>query len=338
MISVGVVANYFENKDVALFFSQLAHMNISITFFHPLRVFSLQRIQTSSIVLNEESFAVFEKNLFSDAKNFTRRLQVLSIILPSSFNNILRIVIHTDYSLPLWCWDRFRNAYLNTLPGLLDYIEKILHNINYKVVIEVHPGFTFFNNCRIKANAIVCESVEKSIGDLASCINEFGRGAKALRSGVDLCIEPRAGSIVRLKGKRRSEAQTLDNHVDAYLFAKSTGLKLVLDAGQTVGKYSSNAFDRIWIELYGVALHDPAIVEEVHVHSPLARRLRGHKLPDNTELAKFAGLIHYIVKSKSKTELLGIVYEVLNVSSERLVENIKNLLSLLSNTKPPQVP
>lgn len=348
LVAVGVLGNQIDSKLVQSFLREIAERGYSLTFFHPVRIFPRTKIY-SSILREPGSLREFVETAGSrilerDVEKFIQRLKTFrNRVTPPSYRGLIRVVLHTEYSVPLWCNETFRNMYLESIGVLVRQSRNILRGCDHKVLVEVHPGFTELNNCKVRfyRNDIVvdCEGfsdVERNPRRFRSCLGDFIRKAKEVADGegeeVGFCLEPRAGSAVRVNGVYQS--QTLDDHYVAALFAESLGMGLVLDPGQTVRVRIGEK--EVWNELQQVGSHYADIVEEIHVHSVKARvgspgmRPRYHVHPGKDELESFARLIHHILEHRRKP--IGVVYEVIGGERDIMVSNVQYLLNILNQT------
>ncbi|WP_069808142.1 hypothetical protein [Vulcanisaeta thermophila] len=333
LISIGTTANYYEYKEFRDFLRDyVVKEGYSITFFHPLRVFESSKKRSVTGPLDRVLNDLIGDVLGGDEENFVSRLEGFSGFLKGlGFGGFLRVLFHTDYSAPLWCDEKFRAAYLKSINNIVSEAEELLYGFGFKFkfIVEVHPGFTRLDNCSVEHERIICRRVERDVNRLKECLNDFKGG---LGPGIELILEPRAGSVVRLGRNRESEPQTISDYSDATIkFARELEVKLVLDPGQSIKKKKGSK--AVWDELKWVVERYPGIVGEFHVHSPEARELRGHGLPSDEELGKFAELIKSVLSKLSDAnakEPVGVIYEVMNVKTGILIDNMRKLLELLN--------
>ena len=323
-IAIGFTGNYIDREPVKKFYAKLAKELGVVTFFHPLRLiaerFSKEHMTANDIIAESlrQKQGPREKNrIEKDFENMVHRFKVLAKVLPQG--TLVKIVFHTEYGLPLWCNALFREEYLKVIPKLVENIASELqeHGLNGDFVVEMHPGFTDLGSCRYKGR-LYCRGVERNMERLANCIEAFKRELlEQVNTSIRFSIEPRAGSKILLP-------QILDTHWKAYVFAKNHGFRLVLDPGQTVLK--KIGFEEAWNELFEVAKTAPDIVEEIHIHSPKARKRRGHGIPSPEELAKAKTLIRYLLEDRSSDVPLGVILEVLNAPLDELIKTAKELI------------
>ena len=325
-IAIGFTGNYVERDKIRRYYANLARRGYPVTFFHPLRVVGRnlgEGIEGSGDELVSKLLAL--GTLGNDAKSFAKRFEVLASSFLSPGTHV-RIVLHTDYAAPFWCSEKFQEAYLRVLPSLMEHISAVSHkhNLYAEVIVELHPGFTSVSRCRVRAGRLRCNVIERDAKKLSQCISLF-RQKLLERTSMEpkFCIEPRAGSIVQ-RGGRKAESQTLSTHEAAYRFAKDNDLGLVVDPGQTVFKKTD--INKAWMEALRVTTTDPAIVEEIHVHSPAARKGRGHGTPSPAELDKFRELAE--IALRGRTRPLGLVLEILNAATDDLIRIAEELLKI----------
>lgn len=298
IIAIGFTGNYAERNRLKEYYAELVKRGYPVTFFHPLRT---------------ATWPVRADALENDMARFLKRFEALVSSLPAGAH--VRVVLHTEYGVPLWCDGEFQDAYAHYVPRILRRVDDMAQG--YKLltepVVELHPGFTALVNCSKTRKHLYCKSVERDVEKLAQCVSQLRE--KFCKLGVNplLYIEPRAGSAIYLEG--RTAPQTLPTHEAAYTFAKRLGLKLVVDVGQTVLKRVS--MEEAWTEVFRVVSADPNAVGEVHVHSPTARRGHGHGIPTSDELERFKELVRTAARGRDRP--LGVVLEVMNARIDDLI-------------------
>jgi len=326
MIALGFTGNYVDRVRIRDYFSALSRRGYPLTFFHPLRVIEYNRIGGYR-GFGKDFIAklVVDDVLLRDARNFKKRFDLFAFSLTGGSS--VRVVVHTEYNSPFWCSEIFRGAYLRVLPLVLEYVQEVSNKKKFYVepIIEIHPGFTDVKECRIKGGRIYCKEIKRDYTRLAECLSSF-RQELLDETIVEprFCIEPRAGSIIW--GKNRVEPQTLSTHKEAYFFAKHNNLGLVIDPGQTILKRIG--VDEVWREIFEIVDIDPNIIEEIHIHSFTSRRGRGHGIPSALKLEKFKKLIKMALANR--TRILGVVLEIIGVSTEQLVQVANEILEHLT--------
>ncbi|ADM27538.1 hypothetical protein Igag_0708 [Ignisphaera aggregans DSM 17230] len=324
VIAIGFTGNYVDYSVVREYYARVVQRIGVVTFFHPLRLvaegFSREYMSVDDIVLESLDRGI----IYSDTLKMVRRFDELVKTLSRVAHAVgVRVVFHTEYGLPLWCNELFRDRYLDVIPKLInDLSEKLrVYGLSGEFVVETHPGFTNLGTCRYRRDRLYCKDIERDLERLGRCIDLF-RYELQERAGTNMIfvVEPRAGSKIY-------EPQSLDTHEKAYQFAKSHGLKLVLDPGQSILKQRS--FEEVWNEIFDIADRDPNIVEEIHVHSPKARGGRGHGIPSPDELTKMKNLIKHLLEKRTNGTPLGIVLEILNTSPNKLLKIADEIINII---------
>ncbi len=324
-IAIGFTSNYI-NKTTIEFLNNIIKQGYNITFFHPLRV--IDRIYKGKGVFSTENEIM--KNLLEgnvlkrDSRELIRRFEILLSNLATN-DVVIRLVMHTEYRLPLWCNNLFRQAYYDAITRIIENIEDRFsrNSPRIKLTLELHPGFTRIGSCTSSGYYFRCDDIDRNTEKLVNCLKTFKNMLASYK--IDFCIEPRAGSIII--GKRSVLPQTLNTHDAALYVAKKTGFKIVIDPGQTILKRVD--INEAWMEVERIAQQYPEMIGEVHVHSPRAMRGRGHGLPTLEELMMYGKIIKYIIGSQE--DILGVVYEVINTSYINIIENIKVLINIINN-------
>jgi len=98
-----------------------------------------------------------------------------------------------------------------------------------------------------------------------------------------------------------------------------------LDPGRSVLK-SVNAGE-VWSKMVKVADGDPNAVEKIHVHSPEARRGRGHGVPTPDELKKTKYIVGRIIEKRTSGTPLGVILEILNTSPNGLMRIANEMIN-----------
>ena len=269
------------------------------------------------------------RRLERDAYNLRSRARaVLSRVGEDS--GIVRVVLHTEYEIPLWCSEEFRRALVEAggkaVEALLEVVSGSGFRGGFEVEVELHPGYTFLEGCQIsvyKSGGIYvrCRRAGGDPGEALRCLGEAVASFRERLSGLGVeplfSLEPRGQGLVEVAARKRAP-QAFATHGEALEAARRLGALLVIDPSQVKVRDG-------WRDALEAARASPEAVIEVHVH-------RGHRPPEKGDIERYAGILGALL-SAEKAPPVGVVGEVTKVvkgvSMRRAnLESVERVISL----------
>lgn len=291
------------------------------TLFHPLRLVAAGKCSGGSGArldgLDYEGLAsaltsLCRSRLSADARNLAPRMASMPL------EGIARVVLHTEYEAPLWCSNSFREAMATAARRALEPVADTLRRRpdGYKLVVELHPGYTRLEDCRLRVGRdgrlyVRCRSAggtpEESLACLARAKSSMESVLEAVGLTASFTLEPRGSGLVAApRGQRYPQAAA--DHRAAAAAAEKLGALIVLDPSQVKGKDG-------WAEMIEVARANPSIIGEVHVH-------RNHRTPTQEDLQAYTLAVKEALKAEG--EPLGIVGEIVREGGKNLNYQVIN--------------